>query len=126
MESQEIWSQYTERLEQFFLANSIANLKKASVLLATIGPVAFHILGNLVSPKKPSEERYENLISVKSDFYNPKPLVTVQSYRFFSHFRHPDESISTFVAKPHNLAKNCDFGTALEDNLRDRLVCGGC
>ena len=77
VESQESWSQYSERLEQFFLANSIPDDKKASVLLATIGPTAFRTLGNIVSPKKPSEERYERLISVMSEFYNPKPLVTV-------------------------------------------------
>ena len=28
--------------------------------------------------KKPSEEGYENLMSVMPDFYNPKPLITVQ------------------------------------------------
>ena len=58
MESQESWSQ----LES----------------LSVIGyHFAFCILGNLVSPEKPSGESYENLISVISDFCNPKPLVTV-------------------------------------------------
>ena len=55
---------------------------------------------------------------------NPKPLVTVQRFHFYSRFRQPEESISTFVAELRNLAKDCDFGTTLEDNLRDRLICG--
>ena len=38
---QESWTQYTERLEQFFVANDIVEDKKAAVLLAIIGPVAF-------------------------------------------------------------------------------------
>ena len=59
-----------------------------------------------------------------SGYYNPKPIVTVQRYQFFSRFRQPEESISSFVAELRSLAKDCDFGTALDDNLRDRLVCG--
>ena len=44
--------------------------------------------------------------------------------RLYSRFRQPDESVSAFVAELKHLAKDCDFGAALEDNLRDRLVCG--
>ena len=97
---------------------------KAAVLLAIIGPVAFRVLGNLVAPDKPSSKSYAELISVMSGYYNPKPIVTVQRYQFFSWFRQPDESISSLVAELHSLAKDCVFGTALDDNLRDRLVCG--
>ena len=32
--------------------------------------------------------------------------------------------MSTFVAELRSIAKGCEFGAALEDNLRDRLVCG--
>ena len=59
-ESQEPWSQYVQRLEQFlkFAANDIADSKKAGVFLATIGPNASHILSNLVAPRQPGEETY--------------------------------------------------------------------
>lgn len=124
MEARESWSQYADRMEQYFIANDIDDRKKASVFLATIGPAAFRTIGNLVAPRKPSEESYARLTKVMSDFYNPSPLVTVQRYKFYSRFRQPEESVSTFVAELRNLAKDCDFGTALEDNLRDRLVCG--
>ena len=122
-ESQESWSQYVQRLEQFFAANDIPDEKKASVFLATVGPAAFHILSNLVAPNKPGEESYARLIETMSEFYNPKPLVTVQRYRFYSRFQHSEESISAFVAELRSLARDCDFGRALEDNLRDKLVC---
>ena len=124
VEAEESWSQYADRMEQYFIANDIGNDKKASVFLSTIGPAAFRTIGNLVAPKKPSEENYGRLTKVMSDFYNPSPLVTVQRYKFYSRFRHPEESVSIFVAELRNLAKDCDFGPALEDNLRDRLVCG--
>ena len=123
IESKENWSQYVERFEQFAAANDIADHKKA-VFLATIGPAAYRTLGNLCAPKKPPEEEYMRLIEHMSTYYNPKPLVTMQRYRFYSRFCQPDESVPAFVAELKHLAKDCDIGAALEDNLRDRLVCG--
>ena len=110
--------------KSFFTANSIPDEKKASVLLSTIGATAYRTVGNLVAPRKPSGVTYLRLIEVMGDFNNPKPLVTVQRFRFYSRFRQPEESISTFVAELRSLAKDCDFGATLEDNLCDRLVCG--
>ena len=78
VESQKSWTQYIDRMEQFFAANNIPITKKIPVLLATVGPAAFHILGNLVVPAKPSAKSYEDLVSVISGFYNLQPLVTVQ------------------------------------------------
>ncbi len=113
-----------ERLEQFFIANDIIDEKKSSTLLAIIGPAAYRVIGNLVAPSKPAEVSYARIIAVMIEFYNPKPLVTVQRFKFYSRFRQSEESISTFVAELRHIAKDCDFDTALETNLRDRLVCG--
>ena len=124
IESKENWSQYVERFEQFAAANDIEDHKKKAIFLATIGPAAYRTLRNLCAPKKPPEEEYTRLIEHMSTYYNPKPLVTMQRYRFYSRFRQPDESVPAFVAELKHLAKDCDFGAALEDNLRDHLVCG--
>ena len=77
-----------------------------------------------MSPRKPQEETYANLLNLMSAYYNPKPLATVQRYKFYSRFRQSNESISSFVAELRSLAKDCDFGASLEENLRDCLVCG--
>lgn len=55
---------------------------------------------------------------------NPKPSEIVQRFKFNSRYRKEGESISTYVAELRQLTKHCNFGTALEDMLRDRLVCG--
>ena len=57
-------------------------------------------------------------------FHSPNPSVIVQQYQFYGRFRKPDESIATFVAELRSLAKDCNFGQTLVENLRDRLVCG--
>ena len=38
--------------------------------------------------------------------------------------RKPGESVATFVSELRSLAEFCNFGGALEDMLRDRIVCG--
>ena len=124
IETKENLSQYVERLKQFFIANDIGEGKKKSILLSTIGPAAYHTLGNLVALRKPSQETYTCLVEQMSTFYNPNPLVTMQCYRFFSRLRQLNKSVSAFVSELRSLAKDCDFGASLEDSLRGRLVCG--
>ena len=41
-----------------------------------------------------------------------------------SHPKQPKESISEYLAELRRLTEFCDYGEALEDMLRDRLVCG--
>ena len=55
-------------------------------------------------------------------FYNPRALVIIQRYQCYSRFRQDVESVLIFVAELQNLAKDCEFGEVLEENLRDKLV----
>ena len=48
------WSAYTERLEQFFVANDTADGKKRAVLLTVIGTKAYTLLRNILAPEKPA------------------------------------------------------------------------
>lgn len=53
-----------------------------------------------------------------------KPSVTVQQFKFHSHFRKPGQSVANFVAKLWQLSEHCDFGAVLDNMLCDRPVCG--
>ena len=48
------WPAYSERLEQFFVANDIADGKKVAVLLTVIGTKAYTLLRNIIAPDKPA------------------------------------------------------------------------
>ena len=43
-ETQESWASYTERLEQYFIANEVADNKKVPALLSLIGPKTYGLL----------------------------------------------------------------------------------
>ena len=82
IESKESWTQYSERLNQFFCANDI--VKKAAMFLSTIGLTAYHTWVNLLAPGKPFDKSYDDLVTVMKSFYSPKPSVIIQHYRFDS------------------------------------------
>lgn len=119
------WPQYEERLGHFLVANRITTAeKKHAVLLVVIGPATYRVLRNLISPKKPAEESYSDLVEVLSDHFNPVPSEIVQHFKFNSRVQKSGESVSMFVAELHAIAALCNFEGTLEGMLRDRIVCG--
>ena len=123
--TKEEWTQYVELLEHFFVANDIVDAgKKRAVLLSVVGASTYALLRNLVSPAKPGEKSYSELVAVLKEHYNPTPSETVQRSRFNSRYRKSGESVSTFVAELRALAEFCNFGDSLDDMIRDRIVCG--
>ena len=77
-----------------------------------------------MSPDKPSAKTFDELNHIMKEHFNPKPSEMVQRYIFDSRLRQPTESVSAYVAELRRLAHDCNFGTTLEQRLRDRLVCG--
>ena len=124
-ENVEDWDQYIERMENYFVANGIRQEeKKRSLLLAVISPANYRLLRSLVSPQKPSDKLYDEVVAVMKAHHCPKPSVIVQRFRFHNRFRQPGESVSTYISELRALSEHCGFGLCLDDMLRDRLVCG--
>ena len=48
----------------------------------------------------------------------------MERYKFNKTDRQPGESIPFYVTELKRLSEHCDFGVALEDMIRVRLVCG--
>ena len=94
------WQAYTERLEQFFTVNSIANEKTVATLLTIIGKKAYDHLRNFLAPVKPSTKDYDCLVQTMKAHLDPKPLVIMQHFKFFhQRCQKRDESISQFIAE---------------------------
>ena len=83
---QEEWPQYVERLEQFFVANDIVGDGKAekrrATFLSVIGPAPYKLLRSLLSPVKPTEKTFEQLVAVLTEHYNPQPSEVMQRFPF--------------------------------------------
>ncbi|KAM7302847.1 glutamyl aminopeptidase-like [Ixodes scapularis] len=121
----ESWTNYAERLEAFFEANAIVDSnRKRSILITSVGPETYARLRSLLAPKKPMDEAYDEILKVLAQHLNPEPSEIYQTYRFQTRVQGPNEKVADYVAELRKIADDCNFGAALERNLRDRFVIG--
>ena len=94
--STELFTAYLERLEQFFIANSIgqcsadasqeviaaADKEKVAVFISVLGKNSYAILRDLCSPDSPKDKSFSQLCDKLKDHYKPKRLEVAETYRF--------------------------------------------
>ena len=120
----EDWPSYIERTEQFFLANEIKEEKKAPVLLSAIGPRTYRLLRSLVAPEKPKDKTYNEIVSALEAHLAPTPQLVPERFRFLECVQKEGESVSQFIASLQKKTEHCQFGTFLNDMLRDKFIQG--
>ena len=122
-EANEEWGTYCERVEQYFLANEIEDDKQVPAILSLMGSKTYGLLRSLCSPAKPSQKTFTGIVKILQEHLSPKPLVIAERFRFHKRRQLEGESISSFLASLKKLSEYCEFGTNLNDSLRDRFVC---
>jgi len=115
---------YIERAELFMDANNIPAEKRVLTLLSLIGKETYDTLRNLLAPSNPRTTAWEDIVSTLKTHFEPKPLVIAERFVFNRRQQETDESVADYVAALRKLSIHCDFGTFLNDALRDRFVCG--
>ncbi|XP_045183417.2 uncharacterized protein K02A2.6-like [Mercenaria mercenaria] len=123
-DGQESFLNYEERLVQFFEANEVPDEELVPVFLSVIGSTAYGVLKNLVAPALPKDKSYADLVKLLKNHYNPKPLTISERFKFNKRNQKEGETVSEYVVELKRLSTHCDFGTFLNDALRDRFVCG--
>ncbi|XP_045489452.1 uncharacterized protein LOC110999258 [Pieris rapae] len=118
------WTLYIERAEMFFKVNEVKKDLWLPTLIAAMGDESYELLSNLTSPDLPSSKTYTEVVSVIKNHLQPKPSFISQRYHFRQRRQNAGESISQYLSELKKMAKYCEFKTALEDNLRDQLICG--
>ena len=105
-------------------ANGVKSENQVAVLLTAIGPETYGLLINLLTPEKPDAKPYKELVEILNSHLHPKPLVIAERFNFHNRFRNDSESVADFAAQLKKLSAHCEFGTFMDDALRDRFVCG--
>ena len=92
------------------------------VLLTTIGTKTYTLLWSLTAPTLPHDKSFEDLASVLTAHFQPKPVLIAERF----HFHRCDQAASDSFAAVElwRLSTHCVFGELLENALHDRLVCG--
>ncbi|CAC5384147.1 unnamed protein product [Mytilus coruscus] len=119
------FEEYTERLEEYFLANEIDDDdKKRSIFLTVCGEKTYSLLRNVCAPAKPNTKTFDNLKEVLTDHLRPKPLIIAERFKFHQRKQESHEKVRDYLANLRKLTDTCQFNVFLEEALRDRLVCG--
>ena len=91
--SQETWTAYVERLEQYLTANKIEDPdQQIAILLSVCGPATYWLICILVSPKKPAELKFKDIAEIVQKHLN--------HFICFSKFKYSNS---------HTLLSQCDF-----------------
>ena len=88
------------------------------------GAASYRLIRTLVSPSKPGEKSFTEIVKLVSDHHNPKPSAIMQRFKFNCRIRGSNESVAEYVTSLRQLAEHCEYGQFLDDMLRDRIVCG--
>ena len=124
-ESEESWTQYVERLEQYFLSNEVEEVAKRRAILLSVCGSKTHVLArDLLQPARPAETTFNKIVDTLEKHFSSKPSEIVERYKIHSRNRNEDEGAAAYVAELCKLAEHCNFGDTLPEMLRDRLVCG--
>ena len=119
------FGEYLERFEQFLAANTITSAsRKRAVFLSVCGSKVYSVLRSIFSPDLPAAKTFEELSEAARRHFAPRPAVIVSRYKFNRTTQQAGESVSVFLAELRRIARDCAYGDRLDEQLRDRFVCG--
>lgn len=122
--SNDKWSIYLERLNQYFVAYAIEDDRKAALLLTAVTSEVYETISNACFPAKPAVKTFEQLCAIFKTQYSPLFSVHAERYKFYEAKQENGESITDWFSRVKQLALNCDFGDKLDHSLKDKFICG--
>ena len=122
------WTIFKARLEKYFTANGITSAthaeKMRAVFLNVLDENAYQLMYDMVSPEKPENKNYEELIQVFDQYFKPQQNPLAARYKFYNARKDPTETASEWEARLRGLAVGCEFGSELKICLRDKFIFG--
>nr|XP_037270414.1 LOW QUALITY PROTEIN: uncharacterized protein LOC119162032 [Rhipicephalus microplus] len=134
-DSDEDFQSYVEWFDHFLKASQVSDNLKVSVFITAIGKKAYKTLQTLLEhwtlktllqPEKPENNMYAQLVQTLKEQYVPKTSMIAERFKFNRCFQQDGQAVTAFAVELKWLATSCNFGTFLDDALRDRFVAGLC
>lgn len=118
------WQVFTERLEQFFEINDVAEEKKRAILLTSISDDVYKTLRDVCHPLLPKQKTFDELCTLLNKQFVKKTSVFRERVTFYNTKQMKDESIASWFARIKKLSVDCKFGDRFDDILLDRFISG--
>ena len=121
----EEWTAYCERVLIYLSANAVEDAgRQRAVFLSVCGAQTYQLIRSLVVPAKPTDKTLKELMDLVKEHLQPAPSVIMQRFNFNGRMQKGEEAVAEYVAELRRIAEHCEFKDALDEMLRDRLVCG--
>ncbi|XP_075750727.1 uncharacterized protein LOC142817568 [Rhipicephalus microplus] len=119
------WEAYRLRLEAYFEVHDVTDEKKRRAILVTaLSTKTVDLLAARCAPVKIQDLKYEDAVKFLGERFAPACNEIAKSYKFFTRNQLAGESVNEFLVEIRKIASRCNFGSALDRMLGDRIVCG--
>ena len=77
--AKEDWISYTERLQEYFIANDVKDgAKQRALLLSMCGAPTYQLIRNIIASAKPATKSLKQIVDTVCEHHHPKPSAIVQ------------------------------------------------
>ncbi|CAH0721443.1 unnamed protein product, partial [Brenthis ino] len=118
------WPAYIRRVKQYMLLNEVKEELKVSLLITVVGKATYSLMCDLCSPSHPETKSFDELVKLVSEHLEPQRSEIAERHVFRLRRQRTGEPLSEYLQCLKHLATTCNFGTTLEENLRDQFVSG--
>ncbi|XP_050358301.1 uncharacterized protein LOC126778723 [Nymphalis io] len=118
------WPAYIRRVKQYIVLNEIKEELHVPLLITVVGEATYALMCDLCSPALPETKNFDQLVKLLSDHLEPQRSEIAERHVFRLRRQRPGEPLMDYLHNLKHLATTCNFGSTLEENLRDQFVSG--
>ncbi|XP_045511104.1 uncharacterized protein K02A2.6-like [Colias croceus] len=118
------WPAYVRRVRQYILLNEIRQELQVPLLITIVGDTTYSLMCDLCSPEHPESKSFEELVRLVTQHLEPQRSEIAERHVFRLRRQVVGEPLTEYLHNLKHLATTCNFGSNLEENLRDQFVSG--
>ena len=112
------WNKWKKSFEYYLQAAAITDkARQRALLLHLVGPETQEIFETFSE----TGDDLKTALTKLDSYFSPKKNIPFERHKFHEAKQEPEESIDAFVTRLRKLAEYCDFGTSLNDHIRNIL-----
>ena len=92
-------SAYLERVELFFIADGVEDVKQVATLLLVIGGKTYALQSDLLTLDKPSSKSLKQVQKILQTRFEPKPVVIAERFQFHRRNQNAEKSVAEYEAE---------------------------
>ena len=119
-QQQQIWEEWVDTLETYFLAIGVQDTKRKKALLLYIGGDQLRTLYRTLDDPN---DTFKSAVTVLSQHFTQKKNLAFERYKFRSASQLNGESMKCYITRLRDLSKHCKFDDySISDAIMDQVI----